>query len=72
MVRAVRTTAPAAAKADVKPPASYEPEARYRIKVNRAVEIGPGHYARPNHANIVVTGAFAETIKDAIVSAEKV
>lgn len=54
------------------PPATFEPGAQYRIRVNRNVPVGPGHMARPSQAQIVVSGEFANTIKDAISAAEKV
>ncbi len=54
------------------PPATFEAGAQYRIRVNRNVPVGPGHMARPSQAQILVSGEFANTIKDAISAAEKV
>jgi hypothetical protein len=55
-------------------PATYEPEANYRITVNRVVQVGGAGavYLRPSSHNIVVSGAYAQTIDDAIVTAEKI
>lgn len=53
------------------PPQSYEDEAQYRIRVSRAVRVSDTHYLRPSDIDTIVTGAFATTIADDIVSAEK-
>lgn len=53
--------------------ATYDPEANYRITVKRVVQVGDGSvYLRPSSPNIVVSGAYATTIADAIETAEKI
>ena len=49
----------------------FEKDKMYHIKVNRAVPLpaSEGEMLQPSDHNIVVSGQFADTIKDAIVSA---
>jgi hypothetical protein len=51
-------------------PDKFEPDARYRLNLNRVVMNGP-NVLRPSH-DVIVAGAYAETIREAIDSAEKV
>ncbi len=51
---------------------TYEPDANYRITVNRTVQIGGNIYVRPSSSNIVVTGAVAQSLGDAVETAEKI
>ena len=51
-------------------PDKFEPTARYRLNLNRVVMNGP-NMLRPSH-EVIVSGAYAETIRDAVDSAEKV
>ena len=62
---------PKPAKPDtmVRPPDTFEPEARYRLTLNRVVMNGP-NVLRPSD-EVIVTGDYAQTIRDAIDSAEK-
>jgi len=50
-------------------PERFEPDARYRLTLNRVVMNGPNPL-RPSH-EVIVTGSYAETIRDAVDSAEK-
>ena len=54
---------------DLRPPNTFEPDARYRLRLNRVVMNGP-NVLRPSH-EVIVSGAYAETIRDAIDSVEK-
>jgi hypothetical protein len=47
------------------------PSARYRVKLLGAVELRPGHWARPAD-DVVVTGAILEAIRAKVASAEPV
>ncbi|MGJ4927465.1 hypothetical protein ACQR1I_19630 [Bradyrhizobium sp. HKCCYLS2038] len=50
-------------------PEKFDLAAHYRLTLNRVVMNGPNPL-RPSH-DVVVTGAYAETIRDAIDSADK-
>jgi len=52
-----------------RPPDTFEADARYRLTLNRVVMNGP-NVLRPSH-EVIVSGAYAETIRDAIDSVEK-
>jgi hypothetical protein len=45
--------------------------ARYRVKLLGAVELRPGHWARPAD-DVVVTGAVLESIRPKVATAEQV
>ena len=48
-----------------------EPDVRYRVKLLGAVELRPGHWARPAD-DVVVTGRVLEAIRAKIARAEPV
>ena len=48
-----------------------DPSARYRVKLLGAVELRPGHWARPAD-DVVVTGRVLEAIRAKIARAEPV
>ena len=48
-----------------------DPGARYRVKLLGAVELRPGHWARPAD-DVVVTGAVLEAIRAKVARAEPV
>ena len=51
------------------PPDTFDPDKQYRVKLNAVVVIpNTTHYLRPSQ-DVVVSGAFAQTIKSAIVGA---
>ncbi len=53
------------------PPQAFEPDADYQITVGKSVQAA-GTWLHPRHDRIVIKGAVAEQIKDAIKTAEKV
>jgi hypothetical protein len=62
------------AKNDGKKPAegaTFEPEAQYRVKLNKRVDLGKGKYLFPGEDN-VVKGKVAQGFGDAIESAERI
>jgi len=50
---------------------SYDHAARYRVQLNRLVQVSEGFYLRPGDDEVIITGEFANGIADAIASAEK-
>jgi hypothetical protein len=53
-------------------PDSFEHGAQYRVRLTRSVPAGAGgHWLRPSD-DVVVSGEFAETIRDAITGAQKI
>jgi hypothetical protein len=48
-----------------------DPSARYRVRLLGAVELRPGHWARPAD-DVVITGAVLESIRPKVATAEQV
>jgi hypothetical protein len=58
-----------------KPPKQFKDDVQYRVRLNRTVSVHPDredfHLLRPSD-DVIVSGKFAETIRDAIDSAKEV
>jgi hypothetical protein len=58
-------------KSMAKPPKKFDPDRTYRVMLAYPVPAHPdhphGHHLRPSD-RVTVSGAFAETIRDAIIS----
>jgi hypothetical protein len=67
----VALTDPEAPPPTAAPPQSFDPDADYQITLSKSVQAA-GTWLHPRHDRIVVKGAVAEQIKDAIKTAEKV
>lgn len=53
-------------------PDTFDPDKQYLITLNRVVSLDGAIVLRPSSPRTIVSGAYAETIRDALVTATEV